>query len=62
MLAGYTIFFSLNIFLTKNHPVFAHKTPDNTHEYANTEIDRCLRCIMTSGIYQNIFLCHICDR
>jgi len=56
MLAGYTIFFRYTFFLTKNHPIFAHRTPDNTHKYTKTEIDRCLRCIITSGIYQNIFL------
>ena len=40
MLDGYTIFFVIQFFSASNHPISAHRNPDNTHEYTKTEIDR----------------------
>lgn len=48
MLDGYTTFFGMQLFLASNHPISAHRTPDNLHEYAKSAIDRCLRCIIAS--------------
>ena len=49
MLDGYTTFFAIQLFLASNHPISAHWTPDNPHEYAKSAIDRCLRCIIASA-------------
>ena len=48
MLDGYTIFFAILIFLALNHPISAHRSPDNAHGYVQTKIDCYLRCIIVN--------------
>ena len=40
------LFSPYSFFLASNHPIFARRTSDSTHEYAKTAIDLCLHCII----------------
>lgn len=43
------LFSPYSFFLASNHPISAHRSPDNAHEYAKTAIDCCLHCIIAGA-------------